>query len=314
MKQRVFRVFTIINRVLWIGAILGLLLLLLVIEILTLPITIIDVNYIRFIMKRYNKVFLCTVNRIVRINHPNIFRYYVNTKKGSADNNGITWKEITDKGTILKCNPKMIISNHICAIDTMITGYIGTVMCQVFMRYIAKTSMKWAPIIGWGMYLSGSLFINRSWDKDIEHIRKWCTALKKSQKECLAIYPEGTRYTEAKRHKARQYAQEHNLPQPKHLLIPRKKGFKLCADIFLKAPEIELETLNLTIIYTENNHKKQPPSLLKCFIGDVTGTFHIIMETDKIDSKTNLDTYLNDMFIEKERLITLFISSLANSK
>ncbi len=46
----------------------------------------------------------------------------------------------------------------------------------------------------------------------------------------VAIYCEGTRFTEEKHAKGVEYAQKHGLPVLKHHLTPRTKGFALLAE------------------------------------------------------------------------------------
>ncbi len=84
--------------------------------------------------------------------------------------------------------PTIYVANHQSTID--IPAHFLAV--PVPFRYVAKSQLKWVPIIGWYLWMSGNIFINRtnrskaisSLDKAAEKIRRGTS---------IFLYPEGTR-------------------------------------------------------------------------------------------------------------------------
>uniref|UniRef100_A0A0V0I1Q2 1-acylglycerol-3-phosphate O-acyltransferase n=1 Tax=Solanum chacoense TaxID=4108 RepID=A0A0V0I1Q2_SOLCH len=89
-----------------------------------------------------------------------------------------------------------------------------------------KKSSKFLPVLGWSMWFSEYLFLERSWAKDENTIKSGLQRLRDyPQPFWLALFVEGTRFTQAKLLAAQEYAASAGLPVPKNVLIPRTKGF-----------------------------------------------------------------------------------------
>ncbi|KAK1259691.1 1-acyl-sn-glycerol-3-phosphate acyltransferase PLS1 [Acorus gramineus] len=81
-------------------------------------------------------------------------------------------------------------------------------------------------VIGWSMWFSEYLFLERNWAKDESTLKSGLLALKDyPQPFWLALFVEGTRFTKAKLLAAQEYASSQGLPVPRNVLIPRTKGF-----------------------------------------------------------------------------------------
>jgi lysophosphatidate acyltransferase len=99
--------------------------------------------------------------------------------------------------------PAIIVGNHQSALDILILGRIFPKGCTV----TSKKSLKWVPILGWFMALSGTFFLDRSnRERSVKTLNKALQELK-DKKRGLYIFPEGTR----------SYAQT-------PMLLPFKKG------------------------------------------------------------------------------------------
>ena len=55
----------------------------------------------------------------------------------------------------------------------------------------------------------------------------------------MAIFAEGTRLTEAKVQASVEYAREHGLPELKHHLLPRSRGFSMTVQYFKDKGKVE---------------------------------------------------------------------------
>jgi len=121
----------------------------------------------------------------------------------------------------------LLICNHRSDIDWLVgwvlaqrTGCLGSTLA------IMKKEVKCLPIIGWSMWFSDYVFLERSWAKDEGTLQSGFRKLEDfSLPFWLALFVEGTRYTEEKLLAAQRYAASRGLPVPRNVLIPRTKGF-----------------------------------------------------------------------------------------
>jgi lysophosphatidate acyltransferase len=89
----------------------------------------------------------------------------------------------------LTARPAVFIGNHQTELDVLFLGWIFPPYCAV----TAKRSLKWVPVLGWFMALSGTVFIDRSnrhtamaaFDGAAEEMRR--------EGQSVFIFPEGTR-------------------------------------------------------------------------------------------------------------------------
>ncbi|XP_010265751.1 PREDICTED: 1-acyl-sn-glycerol-3-phosphate acyltransferase 2-like [Nelumbo nucifera] len=121
----------------------------------------------------------------------------------------------------------LLISNHRSDIDWLVgwvlaqrSGCLGSTLA------VMKKSSKFLPVIGWSMWFSEYVFLERSWAKDESTLKAGLGRLKDFPRPFwLALFVEGTRYTRAKLLAAQEYATSTGLPVPRNVLIPRTKGF-----------------------------------------------------------------------------------------
>ncbi|CAN6577070.1 unnamed protein product [Malus baccata var. baccata] len=121
----------------------------------------------------------------------------------------------------------LVICNHRSDIDWLVgwvlaqrSGCLGSTLA------VMKKSSKFLPVIGWSMWFSEYLFLERSWAKDENTLKLGLQRLKDyPQPFWLALFVEGTRFTQAKLLAAQEYAASTGLPVPRNVLIPRTKGF-----------------------------------------------------------------------------------------
>ncbi|KAE8725808.1 1-acyl-sn-glycerol-3-phosphate acyltransferase 2 [Hibiscus syriacus] len=121
----------------------------------------------------------------------------------------------------------LVICNHRSDIDWLVgwvlaqrSGCLGSTLA------VMKKSSKFLPVIGWSMWFSEYLFLERSWAKDESTLKAGLQRLKDFPRPFwLALFVEGTRFTQAKLLAAQEYATSQGLPVPRNVLIPRTKGF-----------------------------------------------------------------------------------------
>lgn len=82
------------------------------------------------------------------------------------------------------------------------------------------------PGLGWGMVFLKMIFVKRNWDSDKERIMATFQTLRDSGIPVwLTSFLEGTRITPEKAKESVEFAKERGLPQFKHVMVPRTKGF-----------------------------------------------------------------------------------------
>ncbi|WMV19241.1 hypothetical protein MTR67_012626 [Solanum verrucosum] len=122
----------------------------------------------------------------------------------------------------------LVIANHRSDIDWLVgwilaqrSGCLGSSLA------VMKKSSKLLPVIGWSMWFSEYLFLERSWAKDERTLKSGLQRLSDYPLPFwLALFVEGTRFTQAKLLAAQEYAASAGLPVPRNVLIPRTKvGF-----------------------------------------------------------------------------------------
>ena len=93
-------------------------------------------------------------------------------------------------------------------------------------KVFLKRSLRYAPIIGWLWNFSDVIYLYRDWQKDKKVISDSVKTLGEYEDPItLLLFAEGTRYSPEKYETSRQFAKEKGLPELKHHLIPRVKGF-----------------------------------------------------------------------------------------
>ncbi|KAK0569632.1 1-acylglycerol-3-phosphate O-acyltransferase [Tilletia horrida] len=102
-----------------------------------------------------------------------------------------------------KARPAVLVGNHQSSIDIL---YLGRIF-PAYASIMAKKELKYSPLLGQFMTLSGAVFINRKNRKDAVKAMDMVGKSMKKRNLSLWIFPEGTRS---------------NLPVPD--LLPFKKG------------------------------------------------------------------------------------------
>lgn len=121
----------------------------------------------------------------------------------------------------------VILSNHQSAVDIVVQLAFGKSFERLGdMKFFAKDILKYIPGPGWGMVFLDCIFMKRDWTRDRENVVRRLQGFKKAGAPIwVNLYPEGTRLKPSKLAAAQEFARTQNLPIPKHVLIPRVKGF-----------------------------------------------------------------------------------------
>jgi len=94
---------------------------------------------------------------------------------------------------------------------------------------VLKDSLKWLPILGWGMRFFKFIFLKRSWASDRLHLAASLSWLgRRAEREdsplTFILYPEGTLVSKDTRPLSKKFADKTGIPDMMHALLPRSTG------------------------------------------------------------------------------------------
>ncbi|KAJ8918430.1 hypothetical protein NQ315_008127 [Exocentrus adspersus] len=201
------------------------------------------------------------------------------------------------------------VMNHTYEIDWL----IGWMICDRIhllgnCKAYAKKVIQYVPILGWAWKFSEFVFLERSFDKDKEIINKQITELAEHPDPIwLLLFPEGTRFTQKKHEISLEFARKHNLPELKHHLLPRTKGFIASLPPMKgKIPAI----YDIELAFKEDAPFK--PTITNMLFGKPLDA-HIYMKRILMDevpeTEEEREKFLRDMFIRKDKLKDSFIKT-----
>ncbi|KAL1821058.1 hypothetical protein ACET3Z_015927 [Daucus carota] len=196
----------------------------------------------------------------------------------------------------------LVICNHKSDIDWLVgwilaqrSGCLGSALA------VMKKSSKFLPVIGWSMWFSEYLFLERSWAKDENTLKSGFQRLRDFPHAFwLALFVEGTRFTQAKLLAAQEYASSMGLPAPRNVLIPRTKGF-VTAVTHMRPFVPAVYDVTLAIPKTS-----PPPTMLRLFKGQ-SSVVHIHLKrhlmSDLPKSDDSVAQWCKDAFVVKDNLL-----------
>ncbi|KAI4300755.1 hypothetical protein L6164_034093 [Bauhinia variegata] len=201
----------------------------------------------------------------------------------------------------------LIICNHRSDIDWLVgwvlaqrSGCLGSSLA------VMKKSSKLLPVIGWSMWFSEYLFLERSWAKDENTLKSGLQRLSDFPLPFwLALFVEGTRFTQAKLLAAQEYATSTGLPVPRNVLIPRTKGF-VSAVSHMRSFVPAIYDVTLVI------PKSSPaPTMLRLFKGQPSVVHvhikrHLMKELPETDEA--VAQWCRDIFAAKDALLDKHIA------
>ncbi|XP_048499762.1 1-acyl-sn-glycerol-3-phosphate acyltransferase PLS1-like isoform X1 [Beta vulgaris subsp. vulgaris] len=201
----------------------------------------------------------------------------------------------------------LLICNHRSDIDWLIgwvlaqrAGCLGCTMA------IMKDVLKYLPVIGWSMWFSEYIFIKRRWDVDQSTLTSGCENLKDFPVPFwLALFVEGTRFTQSKLLDAQQHARSKGLDVPKHVLLPRTKGLVLAVK-HMRSFIPAIYDITLAIAKDE-----VPPSMLTIFKGKSSVVkVHIKRHLmhDLPETSDDIAQWCKNMFVAKDAFLENYFS------
>ncbi|KAG6789465.1 hypothetical protein POTOM_005563 [Populus tomentosa] len=201
----------------------------------------------------------------------------------------------------------LVISNHNCDLDWLVgwilaqrSGCLGSALA------VMKKEAKVLPIIGWSMWFSDYVFLERSWGKDERTLQSGFERLADFPMPFwLALFVEGTRFTKAKLLVAQEFAASRGIPVPRNVLIPRTKGF-VSAVTHLRSfvPAIYDATVAVA-------NSQPAPTFLRIFRGQ-SSVIKVLLERHSMqelpETADGIAQWCKDVFVTKDAVLEKFFA------
>ncbi|KAJ7655086.1 acyltransferase-domain-containing protein [Mycena polygramma] len=151
----------------------------------------------------------------------------------------------------------ILIANHQVYADWWygwcLTYFIGPNGVHDSVYITLKKSLKWVPILGWGMNFYNFIFLARSWVSDRVQLSTHLSALGKAAEEednplVFFLYPEGTVVSKDTRPISKKFADKMGIDDMTNMLLPRSTGLQY--SLRSLAPRIpDLKLIDITTVY-----------------------------------------------------------------
>ncbi|OMO78002.1 Phospholipid/glycerol acyltransferase [Corchorus olitorius] len=216
----------------------------------------------------------------------------------------------TDAGTfqLLGKEHALLICNHRSDIDWLVGWVLAQrSSCLGSALAIIKSSVKLLPIIGWSMWFSDYVFLERNWAKDEETLKSGFKQLEDFPMPFwLALFVEGTRFTQAKLELAQTYAASRGLPVPRNVLIPRTKGF-VSAVYHMRSFVPAIYDCTLAVSRTQPS-----PTMLRMFRGQTSVINlqirrHLMQELP--ETVDGISQWCKDVFVTKDAMLEKYYTT-----
>ncbi|KAJ4584783.1 hypothetical protein HRR81_000589 [Exophiala dermatitidis] len=126
----------------------------------------------------------------------------------------------------------VLIANHQIYTDWLYLWWIAYCNGMHGRLYIIlKESLKKIPVLGWGMQFNQFIFLKRKWEQDKPNMASALQRLNRpTDPMWLLLFPEGTNLAASTRAKSAAWAAKNNIPDMKHVLLPRSTGLHFCLE------------------------------------------------------------------------------------
>ncbi|CAN6440507.1 unnamed protein product [Victoria cruziana] len=212
-----------------------------------------------------------------------------------------TFKSLGQEHSLVICNHRSDIDWLVGWVLAQRSGCLGSTLA------VMKKSSKFLPVLGWSMWFSEYLFLERSWAKDENTLKFGLQRLKDFPRPFwLALFVEGTRFTQAKLVAAQEYAEATGLPVPRNVLIPRTKGF-VSAVSTMRAFVPAIYDVTIAI------PKDQPSPTMLGILKGKSSVVHVHIKRHQMQELPPTDDqvaqWCRDRFIAKDALLDKHVAS-----
>lgn len=157
--------------------------------------------------------------------------------------------EVSGDEPVHEAHSAFIISNHQSLLDPLVILIIARKLKALsYLKWFVKDSLRYVPLIGWGLLFLNCVFLKRNWLQDKNNIYASFRKLKISQDPIwLVSFVEGTRSTAGKIKQSREFSKSQSVEPFQKVLHPKHKGFLVIIECFGNRMDV---IYDLTIAYS----------------------------------------------------------------
>ncbi|KAG9440893.1 hypothetical protein H6P81_021058 [Aristolochia fimbriata] len=216
--------------------------------------------------------------------------------------------KVVFSGDIVPARERVLLfANHRTEVDWMYLWDLALRKgCLGYIKYVLKSSLMKLPIFGWGFHIFEFIPVERKWEMDEPIMREMLSKFTDPRDPLwLAVFPEGTDFTEQKCLRSQEFAAENGLPILKNVLLPKTKGFHASVEILRNSLDA---VYDITIGY-----KYRCPLFMDNVFGVDPAEVHIHIQRFSIDdlptSETDTSAWLMKRFQIKDKLLSDFAAN-----
>lgn len=194
------------------------------------------------------------------------------------------------------------VMNHTFEVDWLMGWmFCDKIKCLGNCKAYAKKVIQYLPTLGWCWKFSEFVFLERSFDKDRDIINRQIAELADHPDPIwLLLFPEGTRFTPEKHKASLKFSKEKGLPELKHHLCPRVRGF--IASLPSMRGKVKA-VYDITLSFKPTD--KVEPTITNLLFGRKIQA-HFYMKRIPLEQvpedEEEATKFLHDMFVRKDKL------------
>ncbi|CAA0827591.1 Probable 1-acyl-sn-glycerol-3-phosphate acyltransferase 5 [Striga hermonthica] len=198
----------------------------------------------------------------------------------------------------------LLIANHRTEVDWMYLWDLALRKgCEGYLKYVLKSSLMRLPVFGWVFHVMEFIPVERKWVVDEFKMCRILSSFRDSRDPMwLALFPEGTDFTEQKCARSQKHASENGLPVLKNVLLPKTRGFYACLETLRDSLDA---VYDITIGYRHNC-----PSFLDNAFGVDPSEVHIhvrrVCPNELPKSEDEVSSWLTSTFELKDQMLSEF--------
>lgn len=192
----------------------------------------------------------------------------------------------------------LVICNHFSRLDWLyLWSFFRRTNHLKNLVIVLKNDLGQLPVFGWAMKIWKFILLKRDWKTDQVEIS---SKLLKFGNKTLLIFPEGTDLSASNVEKSNKYAVENHLPEYKHVLHPKTRGFSHVLEWKSDFDAI----YDLTIKY-EGLEKNKRPNEMTVIRGQHPKKVHVWMERFELNETilSRKDEWLQERWKVKEEFL-----------
>lgn len=198
----------------------------------------------------------------------------------------------------------LVLANHRTEVDWMYLWDLALRKGRLgYIKYILKSSLMKLPIFGWAFHVLEFISVERKWEVDeLNMHRMLSTFVDPRDPLWLAVFPEGTDFTEQKCIQGQKFAAENGLPILHNVLLPKTRGFYACVETLRNSLD---SVYDVTIGY-----KHRCPLFMDNVFGTDPSEVHIHVRRIQLNeipaSENEAAAWLIETFRLKDQLLSDF--------